>query len=124
MSFLYINENGATIYTESNRIKVSYRDGMIKSLPIESVESIILLGKSQITTQCMEICLRKGIPISFFSKGGSYFGRLMSTGHVKASLQRKQASLYDTPFALALSRQILEAKVQNQRVTENLQEEI
>ncbi|MBR1628360.1 MAG: CRISPR-associated endonuclease Cas1 [Lachnospiraceae bacterium] len=116
MSLLYINENGAKITTESNRIKVHYQDGMTKSLPIESVESIILLGKSQITTQCMEKCLQNGIPIAFFSKGGSYFGRLMSTGHINAQLQRKQASMYDTSFALELSKRILEAKVHNQLV--------
>ena len=116
MSLLYINDNGAKITTESNRIKVHYQDGMTKSLPIESVESIILLGKSQITTQCMEKCLQNGIPIAFFSKGGSYFGRLMSTGHINAQLQRKQASMYDTSFALELSKRILEAKVHNQLV--------
>jgi len=100
MSIIYVNEHGAKITVEGNRIKIVYKDGMTRSLPIESVESIILLGSSQITTQCMEGCLTRGIPVSFFSKGGSYFGRLMSTGHVNATLQRKQAALYDTEFAL------------------------
>ena len=44
MSMLYINDDGAKISLEANRIKIAYRDGLVRSLPIESVESIILLG--------------------------------------------------------------------------------
>ena len=116
MSILYVNENGAHLSVDHSRVIISYKDGMTKEVPIETLEALILLGKSQITTQCMELCLKKGIPVSFFSKGGSYFGRLMSTGHVKASLQRKQAVLYDTPFAFSFSKRIIEAKVNNQLV--------
>lgn len=54
MSIVYINKDGAKLSTESNRIVIGYRDGQIKTLPIESVEGISLLGSVQITTQCME----------------------------------------------------------------------
>ena len=116
MSFIYINENGARLSIEQNRIVITYKDGMRRLLPIESVEGIYLLGKSQITTQCMESCLKHGIPMAFFSKGGAYFGRLMSTGHIKAGLQRKQASLYDSLFSVELCRSIIEAKIHNQLI--------
>ena len=52
--------------------------------------------------------------ISFFAKSGRYFGRLLSTGHVNTELQRKQCALYDTEFALALSKKIIRAKTKNQ----------
>lgn len=42
------------------------------------------------TTQCAEECMSRGIPVSYFSKGGKYFGRLISTGHVNVSRQRKE----------------------------------
>ena len=58
--------------------------------------------------------MRRGIPVSFFSKSGRYFGRLLSTGHVNTELQRKQCALYDTEFALALSKKIIRAKTKNQ----------
>ncbi len=116
MSLLYINENGAVIGIEGCRCTVKYTDGMKRSLPIESLEAITIMGKSQMTTQCMEECLKRGIPVAFFSKGGAYFGRLQSTGHVNVERQRKQCALYDTEFALELSRRILEAKLKNQSV--------
>lgn len=116
MSQVYIDENGAQIGTEGNRLTIKYRNGDVRSFPIETIESIIMMGKSQLTTQCMEKCMNKGIPVAFFSKGGKYFGRLMSSGHVKPELQRKQSALYDTDFAFELSRKIIKAKIQNQTV--------
>ena len=114
MSVVYIAENGAVLRIEANRLTIKYKDGLIKSLPIETVDGITMLGKNQLTTQCMETCMAKGIPVSFFSKGGRYFGRLMSTGHVKAELQRKQASLYESEFAIGLSKRMITAKLSNQ----------
>lgn len=116
MSLLYINENGAVVACESNRVVVKYKNGMLKSVPIETLEGITILGAVQITTQCMEECLKRGISVSYFSKGGRYFGRAMSTGHIKAELQRKQAVLYDTEFAVEFSKKIIQAKLQNQLV--------
>ena len=116
MSLLYVDENGATIGIEGNRAVVKYSGDMKKSVPIETLEGVTILGKPQITTQFYEECLLRGIQISFFSKGGSYFGRLMSTGHINAELQRKQDRLYDTPFALRLGQRVLTAKIRNQEV--------
>ncbi len=114
MSVLYIVENGALLGVESNRLTVKYKDGLFRTVPIETIDGITLIGKNQLTTQCMERCMEMGIPVSFFSKGGKYFGRLMSTGHIKASLQRKQARLYDTEFAVELARRLIKAKISNQ----------
>lgn len=116
MSILYISDPDTKIGFVDNRVVATYPDGLEHSLPVESVESITLLTKVQLSTKCMEQCLKRGIPVAFFSKGGRYFGRLISTGHVNATLQRRQAALYDTPFAIAISRRIISAKVKNQLV--------
>ena len=114
MSIVYIAEAGAKLGVEDHCLVVQYADGMKRTLPIETVESITLLTKAQISTSCMESCLRRGIPVSFFAKSGRYFGRLLSTGHVNTELQRKQCALYDTEFALALAKKIIRAKTKNQ----------
>lgn len=116
MSLLYVNEDGALIGIEANRCTIKYKDGLQRSVPVESLEGITILGKSQLTTACTEECLKRGISVSYFSKGGSYFGRLQSTGHINAVRQRKQSRLYDTEFALELGKKILSAKVKNQSV--------
>lgn len=76
MSLLYINENAATIGIEENRCIVKYSDGLKRIVPIETLESITIMGHAQMTTQCVQECLKRGIPVAYFSKGGTYFGRL------------------------------------------------
>lgn len=60
--------------------------------------------------------MKKGIDVVFFSKGGHYFGRLTATGYQKAGLQRRQAKLYHSDFAIDLSRRMVAAKLNNQAV--------
>ena len=114
MSILYVNENGASVGFTGNRVVVSKKDGALRSIPVETLEGISLLGKSQLTTQCVEMCLTKGIPVTYLSKTGKYFGRLMSTGHIAVELQRKQDKLYEERFALELSKRMINAKIHNQ----------
>lgn len=116
MSLLYVNENGAIIGLEGNRCYVKYSDGMKKIVPIETLESITIMGNVQMTTQCVQECLKKGIPVCYFSKGGSYFGRLQSTGHINAERQRKQSALYESDFAIELSKKLVSGKLKNQQV--------
>ena len=93
MSYLYVCEQGAIIGISANRFEVKYKDGMIKSIPAETLELIEVFGKVQITTQCITECLKRGVNILFFSTNGSYFGRLISTSHVNVQRQRKQAEI-------------------------------
>ncbi len=116
MGQLYINENGAHLSISANRIVVNYKDGMERKVPIETLDGIVILGKAQVTTQCVEGLLTRGIPLSYFSKGGRYFGRLVSPNHIKVGLQRTQSSLYDTQFALVFAQRIIDAKLKNQKV--------
>ena len=74
MSLLFINENNATIGIESNRCFIKYSDGMKKTVPIETLEGITIMGHAQMTTQCVQECFKRGIPVVYYSKGGSYFG--------------------------------------------------
>lgn len=116
MSLLYVNESGATIGIEGAYCTVKQKDGAKRLLPIESLDGITIMGQSQMTTQCSEECMKRGIPVSYFSKGGKYFGRLISTGHINVERQRKQCTLYDTDFAATLAMKILSAKIRNQSV--------
>lgn len=117
MSYLYVNENGAVLSYSDNCFKVSCKDGVVSSIPSETLDGVSLFGAVQVTTQCIETCLRKGINISFYSTNGSYFGRIVSTGHVNAIRQKKQARLSDDEeFKLEFSKKIIEAKIHNQHV--------
>lgn len=117
MSYLYVCEQGSVIGISGNRIQVKYKDGMTKSIPIETTEVIEVFGKIQLTTQCLETCLTHGINIIFYSLYGSYYGRLISTNHVNVKRQRRQAELgNDENFNLGMAKRVIDAKIRNQIV--------
>ncbi len=116
MGSLYVTDNSAAISLDSNCIIVKYGDGMKSTIPIETLESISIFGRSQLTTQCTQECLKRGIPVSYYSKGGSYFGKLQSTGHINAERQRKQAVMKEQEWSLVLAAKIIRAKIHNQSI--------
>lgn len=115
MSFVYVVEDGSKIGVEGGVITVLHKDGQLVKIPKETVEGISVFGNSQMTTQCTKFCLRKGIRVSFFSKTGSYYGCLMSTGHVNIKRLKQQIFLSeDKAFCLEIAKRIVEAKINNQ----------
>ena len=115
MSYLYVSEQGAMIGYEGCRFQVKCKDGLLKSVPAETLETIQIFGRSQMTTQCMVECLKRGISVVFYSAHGSYYGRLISTNHVNVARQRLQAALSED-FKLVMAKQIIDAKMKNQVV--------
>ena len=43
MSYLYVCEQGASIRFEGNRFQVKYKDGLLKSVPAETLEMIEII---------------------------------------------------------------------------------
>lgn len=117
MPNLYLNESGTVVGFSRNCFTVSHKNGLIRKIPSETLESISIFGSVQMTAKSVEKCLRKGIDVSYYSKGGSYFGRLISTNHVNTARQRSQIKMTeDDVFKLNLSKSIIQAKLNNQLV--------
>ena len=116
MSNLYVNGNGVVVGLEGNRCYAQYKDGLKTSIPIETLEGITIMGQAEVSVSCIQYCLKEGIPLAYYSKGGVYFGRLQSTGHINVERQRRQCALYQSEFALQLSKRIISGKLKNQYV--------
>lgn len=116
MSYLFVNSNGAYINYDANYVVVKYGEDSIRKIPVENLEAIYIFTSAQITSQCVIQCLKRGINISYYSKGGSYFGRLQSTNHVNVQRQRKQAALAESNFSLELAKNIICGKIHNQKI--------
>ncbi len=116
MGYLYITESDAQIGVAESYVTVKHKDGSLTKIPVETLEAVSIFGRSQITTQCIQECLKRGVPVSYYSKGGTYFGRIHSTGHINVARQRKQACLLGSELALKLSKKIIKSKMHNQYV--------
>ncbi|MDY5497365.1 MAG: CRISPR-associated endonuclease Cas1 [Anaerobutyricum sp.] len=117
MSYLYVVEQGSTIGFHGNRFEVKYKDGMLRSIPSETLEVIEVFGKVQLTTQCIQECMKRGINIIFYSTYGAYFGRLQSSNHVNVARQKQQMTVcQNEELKLDFSKKIINAKIKNQLV--------
>ena len=90
MSYLYVTEDGVSMGIDGGYYVVNCKDGVTKKVPKETLESVALFGNIGITTQCVRELLKMGIPVSYFSKNGAYYGRLESTGHKNIVRLKKQ----------------------------------
>ena len=90
MSYLYITEDGAVLSVNGGYYVVTYRDGCVKNIPSETLESVSIFGNSSVTTPCTRKLLEKGIPVNYFSKRGAYYGRLESTRHTNIARLKAQ----------------------------------
>lgn len=65
----YVGKRGDTIsITEDKAVKAS--------CPVHSLKSIRIYGNAQMSTQVMQLCMREGIEVSFFTSAGRYIGML------------------------------------------------
>ena len=114
MSYVYITEEGARIQKKGGRFLVGRNLEIMFEIPEETLEGLILIGSVQVTSQAMIALLQKGIPVTWISKTGKFFGRLESTSHVNVFKHQKQALLQESDFSMALARKVVLAKVHNQ----------
>ncbi len=117
MSYLYVNEQGARIGVDGGYITVQMKDNLVRKIPSETLENISLFGNISVTTQAMQRCLKLGITLNFFSSNGRYYGHLAPTAKCRITRQRKQFAVTEDPiFVKTFSREILGAKIHNQKI--------
>lgn len=118
MSYVYIQDDGATIHIDGGRLKVLKNDTSSVEVPVEIIEGLSIIGNAHMTTPCMKACLKRGISTTFFSKYGTYYGKLSSVTHRNVKREKQQMILFDdTEFSLELTKRILEGKINNQLIT-------
>lgn len=116
MSNIYVYDQGSKIQYKDGRLQINTQDECTKSIPIESVDNVLLFGAVNITTNCISTLLKKGIHLTWLSKNGSFFGRLESTSNVNITKQRLQFRKSDDEnFRLGISKQFIKGKTKNQR---------
>lgn len=116
LSYAYITEEGARVQKKGGRFLVGRNLEIMFEIPEETLEGLILIGSVQISSQAMISLLQLGIPVTWISHTGKFFGRLESTSHVNVFKQQKQVLLQNTDFSLAISKQVILAKVHNQLI--------
>lgn len=117
MANLYIYEQGTTLdYKNENFIVKTLKEKIIPAEKLEKLERVIVFGDINITVHCIQELLKRGIPVTFLSKVGEYFGSLEATNNVDIKRQRLQFEKSgNKDFCLAMSKIFIKGKINNQR---------
>ncbi len=113
---LYVQEPGARIGLSGETLKVQPRKAPVIEAKLPQTSEVSVFGPVQITTQAIHALLREGVPVSYFSTGGWYQGRLVAHDSKNVELRIAQhAAAADPVGALRLARGFVASKILNCR---------
>ena len=114
---LVVQTAGAQIGQRGDELLVSVKGEDVRKLPGQQVRAIYCYGAVQITAQAISTCLELGIDVSYFSPAGRFLGMLGGLPASGVDARRGQYRLFELPgVRLQLAREIIRAKIHNQRV--------
>ena len=114
LSYLYVTDDGTSINKNGGRFLICRNHEVLCEIPTETVEGVVLLASVQVTSQAIIEFLRRGIPVSWVSRTGKYYGKLSSYENNNVFKQERQIQVQSSDFPLALSKKVIAAKAHNQ----------
>ena len=102
------NETLVVTSEDENRKEVK------QTVPIQDIDSIVIHGYAQITTQAIHLCAYHGVAVQWMSFSGKFAASTAaSPGRVQQRI-RQYSALQDEPTRLRLARALVHAKVEMQ----------
>ncbi len=115
MRSLYISQQGCYLSLKQEQVVVKQGQLVLEEVQLPLVEQILILGKSQVTTQLIRACLWRNIPVVYLSRMGRCYGRLVPIERGYRNLARQQMLLLASD-RLQVATAIVQAKLHNSRV--------
>lgn len=85
------------------------------SVPVQMVESIMVLGQAQITTQALRLCLANSIPVHYATRSGTLLGSCMPCSEGMLGRRMRQFAAYqDEKVRLRLAKGFVIGKLSGQ----------
>ena len=118
-ALLTVTGQPARLTTLNRQARVLRDDKVIAAIPWRNLETVILFGNHQVTTQAMHAALREDVPIHLASGSGRYRG-VVTTAHPSQGhrLWLAQAALFDDPKrVLACATEVVQARLIHMKET-------
>jgi CRISPR-associated protein Cas1 len=114
VAYLYLTEQGSILRKAGDRFLVEKDDEVLLDLPYHKLETVLLFGNVQVTTQALAELLEKGVSLSLFSREGHFRGSLAPPRGHHVELRLAQFDRYrDAARAADIARAVVEAKIAN-----------
>ncbi len=113
---LYVQEQGARIGLDGDCLAVRGRQTPTVTARLPNTSHVVVYGNVQISTQAMRALLERGIPVSFLSYGGWFYGRAVGVESKNVELRLAQhRAAADAATCLRLARGFVASKIRNSR---------
>ncbi len=114
MAFLYLTEQGSSLRREGQRLVVVKEKTELLDIPASKVESVLVFGNVQVTTQALHLLLELGVELALLTSHGRLLGQLTSPATKNVVLREAQHSRRSDPaFTLSLAQSIVSGKLLN-----------
>ena len=113
---VYVQARGAKVAKKGEVIEISIDDQKVSSARLIETSQLVLMGNIYVTTPCLQELMQRGIPISWYSYGGWFYGHAHGTGHKNVELRTAQyRASFNDKTCLHLARSFVQAKILNCR---------
>ncbi|WLD10891.1 CRISPR-associated endonuclease Cas1 [Planctellipticum variicoloris] len=113
---LYVQEQGATLGKDGERLIVRSKDGSSTPVPLINVSQVSVFGNAQMSAPVLREIVSRGISICHFSYGGWFHAMTTGLTHKNVELRMAQfAAAGDPAKSLPICRAFIAAKIRNQR---------
>ncbi len=113
---LYVQKHGARIKKNGDTLEVHCDDERLAVARWMEISQIVAFGAVQMSTQVIQEACRRGIPITYLSSGGWFYGMIQGMPHKNVELRCRQFALAaDGQMSLGLARSFVQAKIANCR---------
>jgi CRISPR-associated protein Cas1 len=115
MNTVYIAQENCTVHRAGEHLLIKQRGAALDTIPLVSVNSLVLLDSAQLTSQAIDMLLEKGVDVTYMSRGGKIRGRILSQRGSGAIIRLAQYGAFaDSARRAAIANSIVEAKIKNQ----------
>ena len=113
---VYLNTPGLHIGRKSETLQIKEERKLIDDVRLSAINHVALFGNIQISTQAVQALCYAGIPITYFSSGGWFYGLTRGHDQKNVFLRIEQFRQTNEPqTCLALARRFVEGKIRNHR---------
>ena len=113
---LYVQARDARLGKSGETLVVTVDDTRLATARLAETSQVVLLGNVRITTPCLHELMWRGVPVTWHSFGGWFYGHTTGNGHKNVELRTAQyRASFDAATCLRFAKGLVAAKIQNCR---------
>ena len=113
---LYVQARGAKVAKSGETLVVTIDDEKVATARLAETSQVVLMGSIYITAPCLQELMWRGIPVTWYSHGGWFYGHTVGNGHKNVELRTAQyRASFDAATCLRFAQGLVSAKILNCR---------